>query len=376
MPEETKKGLWHARRAIELDPNLADGHAALAALMADNRAREAVAAARRAVELDPNNYLGWRMAAAAHSSLCQYRPVAEAYRRAAALEPLLAAPHHDLIGALTELGKTAEAREVAASFSAVSPDKGRALEAQGFLAWNTGRVAESNHLNRQAIGAGNNRIWPQTILAYGLNAIGRKDEAVAELPNAWKDIVVPYWRGDYRASAAAALATAGAFWNSYFVAPTAIKALVHSGQQKAVLASVEGRWGSIRNFAADQGCDINLYAPTMILALRSLGRADDANFLLRTALAVHERQIANGRVQPRVDAHAAALAMLRGNPDEALGHLDRAVSKGWRNQYDPWSSTLHDPVFDPIRSDPRFQAVERRIAEDLAAQVAELERAS
>jgi DNA-binding winged helix-turn-helix (wHTH) protein/tetratricopeptide (TPR) repeat protein len=47
----------HARAAADLDPNLAEGHAALALLLASaDQSAEAVAAGRRAVALEPNNW--------------------------------------------------------------------------------------------------------------------------------------------------------------------------------------------------------------------------------------------------------------------------------------------------------------------------------
>jgi DNA-binding winged helix-turn-helix (wHTH) protein/tetratricopeptide (TPR) repeat protein len=55
--EELGAAIGHARRAVELDPELAEGHAALALfLAAAERRREAVTAGRIAVALEPNNW--------------------------------------------------------------------------------------------------------------------------------------------------------------------------------------------------------------------------------------------------------------------------------------------------------------------------------
>jgi TolB-like protein/Tfp pilus assembly protein PilF len=60
--------------------------------------------------------------------------------------------------------------------------------------------------------------------------------------------------------------------------------------------------------------------------------------------------------------------LLRGNHEAALVHLETAVALGWR-----WHRRLEQNiVWDPIRTDPRFQALERRVDEDLARQRAEL----
>jgi len=52
---------------------------------------------------------------------------------------------------------------------------------------------------------------------------------------------------------------------------------------------------------------------------------------------------------------AAAYAML-GQPDEALTWLERAYEAR-----DSWMIQLNDPVFDPIRQDPRFVDLLRRL---------------
>jgi TolB-like protein len=62
------------------------------------------------------------------------------------------------------------------------------------------------------------------------------------------------------------------------------------------------------------------------------------------------------------------IELLRGNHAAALAHLEAAVSLGWRS----YRELELEIAWDPIREDPRFQALARQVDEDLARQRAEL----
>jgi TolB-like protein/Flp pilus assembly protein TadD len=62
------------------------------------------------------------------------------------------------------------------------------------------------------------------------------------------------------------------------------------------------------------------------------------------------------------------IELLRGNLAAALAHLEAAVALGWRS----YRELELDITWDPIRADPRFQALASQVDEDLARQRAEL----
>jgi TolB-like protein/Tfp pilus assembly protein PilF len=62
------------------------------------------------------------------------------------------------------------------------------------------------------------------------------------------------------------------------------------------------------------------------------------------------------------------IELLRGNHAVALAHLEAAVALGWR----VYRELELDITWDPIREDPKFQALARQVDEDLARQRTEL----
>jgi hypothetical protein len=59
--------------------------------------------------------------------------------------------------------------------------------------------------------------------------------------------------------------------------------------------------------------------------------------------------------------------ILRGESEQALGALRTAVDSDWRQSWRYYID--HDPLIEPLRSDPRFQAIANEIRADMAAQL-------
>jgi hypothetical protein len=62
-------------------------------------------------------------------------------------------------------------------------------------------------------------------------------------------------------------------------------------------------------------------------------------------------------------------ALLLGNREQALELLEQAAEAGWRGYY----GIRADPRWDPLREEPKFQAVLAKVKADLDAQRAQVE---
>ena len=77
--------------------------------------------------------------------------------------------------------------------------------------------------------------------------------------------------------------------------------------------------------------------------------------------------------QPRLGWHGGywisdvQILALKGELDEALSVLAKAVDEGWRTFC--WYYLRHDPNLDSIRAEPEFQLILTRIEDDMSAQM-------
>jgi tetratricopeptide (TPR) repeat protein len=100
-----------------------------------------------------------------------------------------------------------------------------------------------------------------------------------------------------------------------------------------------------------------------------------ANAKATTLLAGHWQQCqvktADGRVRNGEFLHyCAETALLRGDVDEALAWLERAVAAGWRDYY----LRLNDPYWATVEDEPRFRAQMEIVRKDIDRQRAEIAR--
>jgi len=115
LPELTEKAIECERRALELDPALADAHTWLgAALLARGRVDEAMAALRRAVDLDPGQARPWAMLARGYwIGKGKVAEGIDALERAVAINPAFGYAHLQLAFLYTELQKYEKAEAAA-----------------------------------------------------------------------------------------------------------------------------------------------------------------------------------------------------------------------------------------------------------------------
>lgn len=116
--------------------------------------------------------------------------------------------------------------------------------------------------------------------------------------------------------------------------------------------------------------------------IRLNGAIDLAYFLSRTGQQIAadellDRCLSFAQSIPRLGWTGSMLAdvriyTLQGKTHEALQALRSAIDEGWRTLW--WYYAETDPILEPIREEPAFQAIVDEVAADMAAQLARLKQ--
>ena len=341
-----------ARKAIDLAPNLAAAHAALAlALGLDGPVSRAEA--QRAVELDPNDYESLMWLGRMYLNEGQNREALDASSQAAQIEPFFypaVMTEYYVLGALGDdeaIHKLAQherelgARHVAAALEMqLANSKGDLVRAAqiGLADWKTGGEGRSN------VGY---ILWPILL------QLGHPDEAwkVAPLPD-----FGPYlWANDPKGLD---MVEAHHFPRRRLFSRTPIVAYIG----RVYLLSGRGetfanmylslRPGEFEQLADDGGFVI--CAPTIGVALKGSGHAAEAEQLLAAAERAVAKQMQDG--DPAAQANLARIYAVENRRAEAVSLLAAAVTRGWLPDTRYLLNDLHlDPALAGLRGDPGFE---------------------
>jgi TolB-like protein/Tfp pilus assembly protein PilF/predicted Ser/Thr protein kinase len=296
-----------ARRAVELDPRLPEAHKALAlSAVARGHIREAVAENRRAVELSHGaGSVGVGNLGTTLDFLGRFDEALPWIRRSIEVDPTNAAILGPGLGRIyDELGESLPAEATLRKALELNPNLGQAYVHLITVYLRRGRRAEALELARNAM----NRI-PEDLHVVRM-------AAVAEL-----------------------------------------------------LAGNEGRARTLfeRVLPALQGVRLpsipDAGVETYLASLDTRdGKRTEAKGLLSAAAEADLRLLAGGNDYWLVPFDLACVRAMEGDTDEALRWLERAYQAGWRG----WPQASWSPLLAPLRSNERFQALMRRIDEDVA----------
>jgi TolB-like protein/Tfp pilus assembly protein PilF len=282
---------------------------------------------QEAVRLDPNfalAYAGWSMALAAYAQNFAHGPeIGDFYRqarapalKAVALAPELAEGHLALAGVQVESLEYTRASEEYQRAMTLAPGNARVLRDYSWFAVQMGRTDAGIAAARRAAVLDPLNIQSQVFLSQALSVARRYDEALA----AYQDSLAlrpedPNW-------------AASGGWAIYYAL----------GDFEKVRSLCEGvEQGGLQNV---QDC--------LALAYHKLGRHADAE----TALARYKALQGDAAAYGYAEIYAQW-----GDTKEALGWLETAL-----RLRDPNLVSLKtDLALDPLRNEPRFQAIERAL---------------
>jgi tetratricopeptide (TPR) repeat protein len=250
----------------------------------------------------------------------------------------------------------------------------------------TGQLVALNVSGKAEVlnGAGPN--YYSLVLSYGLLANWSMAQYWADrssrnftdllLVNDLFEVIVLGWRGRFEAAVAAferTIATKGielaeqaAFYREWLG-----WLLTRVGRDAAAIELLEPLYAADAVPNLDPWGEI-MYGPhALAIAYRGVGETARAAAVLST-IDSHCRTLqAQGRLRISALIYTCAEnSLLRGEVEEALDRVERAIEAGWRDYY----LREHDPVWAPLRDDPRYRRLMARVKADVDRQRAEIER--
>lgn len=356
-----------ARRALDLGPNLADGHGVLARLLGSD-SPEAVAHLRRAAELDPKSGQGQIWLGMAHYVNGEYAEGMAAYRRAHELDPVWPAPVRVLVDVTSGMG---DRRVAEAVVMKGFPKDDLMLQhfALARVAWLSGDFSEAAR-RWSIVSRESSSRWASPAKlsledALFLLKLSNKRPSRPATPSLGQNSQGPrVWMGEppspaewqerNRSSAAALV--------NHDVNVVGAKRMLAAGRAPELAATYDGPAGLLymRRGVRLGVCDLH-EAAIVALALRGAGRHAEADALLREADALIRTVYRRGRVPTWFDQDAAAIWAVRGNVGLAVSALERALRRGGVHAGRTDLPKLEDePAFRSLYRDPRFKAVQSR----------------
>jgi tetratricopeptide (TPR) repeat protein len=344
-----------ARKAVELDPNLGDGYAALGFLSL-NLDATAEPELRTAVQLSPQRPEFHRWHGQTLAALGRYDDSIAEFKRAVEIDPLWGLNYDHLIGALFLVGREAEARGYVQRFFDLSTDQRAKL-----LLLQSLQKIEQNIAGTLKTTTVLQHAYPEERqmrlnLASALSLLG-DNRGAAKLVG-YDRVGTAALTSNWTALAAAVEAMGADYWDQYDFWNVA-GLLIDSGHAATLVKLYDEAQPLI---ASGRLSPDNVAQPEAIAALRSAGRRADADRLLAQYRQKKDRFPNRGLLGDEKQFAEGVIAALTGDRETAIRVLDRwSRQRPFRMAPIPAMALRHDPVFGWLSSDPRFPVIEDRI---------------
>jgi TolB-like protein/Tfp pilus assembly protein PilF len=359
----------YARKAIDLAPNLAAGHAALAfALNFDGPvARSAI---ERAVQLDPNDFEAMSWLGNTRSRTGDKKGALEAYARAVDIEPFFWPAVFNKYSILKQLGDRKGMADLIAHEQRVGADHlARSIRIDQALSDRNLARALNLGLEYWASGKKEGRTVIGLSMAGMLLQLGFVDEA-AELGGPVPDFAPLLWRNDNKGldMLEAKRMDARTLFALAPLTENAGRVYVLSGRS----AKLAGDYLSLKLAPAEYAKlgDAEHFldsAPIVAIALQRTGHADKAADLLAHAEGEAKRAAMDGT--PAGSVRLARVYAAQGRNDEAMPLLAGAIARGWLPQPPVLQVDLaNDPALAALNGDARFEKLRAQVLGTIARQ--------
>ena len=366
------EAIGYARRALSIKPDLAEGHEAMGFVLWNSRG---LAWLDRAAALDPNNgEIRQELADLLEERLELRRALAESLK-AVELEPTTPKGYEAAAHLLDRLGHRAEADALLDHLDHVTQRASAARIERFGLRFAKGELAEAARLAAQSLDFGDeNRWWAQSTLLDVASAL-HDDEVRARILRLQPQLAhtIAYERPAY--SIWLARTRPNDWWADLFVGGLA-RQLVGTGNERLLLSIYDQHYEDPATFWTGEGERADFLAPSLVLAMRRMGRRAEAAELRNRFAADVDKMLAQGDHYLRPYAWRAQLAALDGQPGEAARWLNAAVDAGWKGHapYRLGFEPDRDPIFALVRDDPRMQRAISHFRAAVTAEAAALKK--
>jgi TolB-like protein len=349
--------------ALDKDPQLAEAWAGLG-LYHINRPAEheqAIEALTKALSINPNliNASNWLQNALSISG--DQRNALRILEDMTQRDPLYRPGFGNAVQAFNDFGMEEKAQALIEQFRKYDPNDAQLLQAEAMQHFYRGRAAEGFRLAEQA-----HRLAPTDQVSHfaftvGLFQSSQLERIVAEGTEFFKvNALDRLGQRDEAFELAFKLSRDGYPGNLF--------ALYNRADRSQELINyLEERWPSLDAFAADYPHDAYGYDQMADIALAysrtgNTGRFDNALLLVENAVSSLSDQGVDNWGFMWGNAKYLALA---GEYDEAITKLEHAIERGMKTNA---PITADEPIFEPLRDNPRFIAAEALMVENINAE--------
>ena len=370
-----------ARRALQLDPNLPDAHGVYASVIGAD-SPEGIAHLGRAAALSPRSAEGLHWRGVMLDSNGEFEKAIAAFERARELDPLWPLPTRVLIDSKALMGDRRAAEQYVRQ--ALAGDEMLQRYALARVAWLSGDYSEAAR-GYSIVANGPSPRWAspaRLTLEDVLFMLKLSDKPPSRPPlpfvgplrfgpRIWTNgpPLPAEWQHRNRSQAAALV-----YWaeNDF-----AAKQMLNAGRARELVATYDSPVGllGIRRGEPILKCRLH-EAPTVVLALRSVGRFEEADAIIRQSDAVIRRVYRGGKVPSWFEDDAAAVWAVQGNRDAAVEALERAFRRGWVHAGRTDLLKIEDePALRSLRGHPRFDSLVAKYAAHMVKERQETARA-
>lgn len=350
-----------ADKALQLDPNLAEGWAALGLYRSDRPGEiaQSITALEKALELNPGliDAANWL-----HNAYNQTTQPAKALKLVQDLnrrDPLYRPGISNLAFLYVQMGQREKAREVIENARPYFAQDANVMWLDGMMFSTAGEIAQAVPLFEAAV-----RQQPQDRvyrIGLGLSLLqAHQYERAAEEGYWWIRVNAMQRLG--RVEEATLLAQE---WAGQGEIVSLFSLLNATGRSDELIRYLEARWPDIESFAAAFPANSHFgYFPMLEVALayQRVGNAQRYDEAMKLVRAAHDSLAAQGIDNPDLYANEAKYHALAGDRIRALDFLGRAIDGGLI-----FSANIGDdlPFFRDFVGEPEYAAIQARMIEHL-----------